>query len=224
MQFISPRIPSLCSLALILSGTLVADAIGGDPKQSVFLDKNASRCQMIRALSAIVPDDCQVAFRDKTPVIHPAPSLASAPPVAAAAQAHPGLTLSARRTSHQRAMATPIAFAFDSARLTIGAKKHLDLIADVLQHPLFSGMILRIEGHTDATGDADYNLDLSRRRANAVQEYLASRHGIDQDLIPARGKGEGDLFDRSRPYAGINRRVEFVNTGLKYRQAPRTGP
>ncbi|WP_295399490.1 OmpA family protein [uncultured Thiocystis sp.] len=111
-------------------------------------------------------------------------------------------------------MATPIEFTFDSDRLTSAARRQLDNIAAVLTDPLFRGLVIRIEGHTDAKGSADYNLDLSARRARSVQDYLATGHAIDRERIPAAGRGESDPFDTNRPEAGINRRVEFVNTGL----------
>lgn len=111
-------------------------------------------------------------------------------------------------------MATPIEFAFDSERLTAGAERQLDNIAAVLANPLFRGLVIRIEGHTDATGAADYNLDLSRRRARSVQDYLVARGGLDRAYFPATGKGATDPFDPGHPRAPINRRVEFVNTGL----------
>ena len=116
--------------------------------------------------------------------------------------------------SGERAMAIPIAFAFDSAELTATARRQLDNVADVLTDPLFQRLVVRIEGHTDAAGSADYNLELSRRRARSVQDYLVIRHGIERSRIPATGKGEYEPFDPQQSGTGINRRVEFVNTGL----------
>lgn len=68
-----------------------------------------------------------------------------------------------------------------------------------------------IEGHTDDVGDEEYNLKLSRKRAQAVARYL-TKNGIDRSRLTYRGYGEGrpllgktDAESRSK-----NRRVEFV--------------
>lgn len=227
-------------LIAALSLLAAIQAASAEAGEAVYLDKDASRCDIFRALSGTVPDECQAELVDKTPVIHPAPLPAATAPAASApsaarpspprvasaserprpATSRPAPKPSAPRPSRpipsgERAMATPIEFAFDSDRLTSGAKQHLDNIAEVLKDALLENVIVRVEGHTDATGPADYNLALSRRRAQAVQDYLASYHSIGRDRIPILGKGESDPFDSKRPRAGVNRRVEFVNTGLK---------
>ena len=68
-----------------------------------------------------------------------------------------------------------------------------------------------IEGHTDSTGSADYNLDLSQRRANAVRRFL-QLEGIAETRMDATGFGmEQPVADNTSP-AGRkkNRRVEIV--------------
>lgn len=73
--------------------------------------------------------------------------------------------------------------------------------------------MLIIEGHTDSEGEADYNVDLSQRRADAVRTYLVSR-GYDAALIQAHGIGESrPLADNTSPEGmANNRRVEIVVT------------
>jgi len=69
---------------------------------------------------------------------------------------------------------------------------------------------MRIEGHTDNRGDADMNLDLSRRRAASVRQWLVD-HGIEAGRLESEGYG------LTRPVASndtdegrsLNRRVEF---------------
>jgi OmpA-OmpF porin, OOP family len=46
-----------------------------------------------------------------------------------------------------------------------------------------------IEGHTDSNGSAEYNQDLSERRAKAVREYLVSK-GVAGSRLTAEGVGE----------------------------------
>jgi outer membrane protein OmpA-like peptidoglycan-associated protein len=68
---------------------------------------------------------------------------------------------------------------------------------------------IRILGHTDASGSAEYNERLSKLRAEEVKRYLASDCGYPADRMEAQGVGERFLFDESNPRADVNRRVEF---------------
>ncbi|MBT8136215.1 MAG: OmpA family protein [Gammaproteobacteria bacterium] len=71
---------------------------------------------------------------------------------------------------------------------------------------------LRVEaaGHTDTSGPAEFNRDLSQRRAESVRRYLISR-GVNADNITAKGYGESEpVADNStRPGRIRNRRVEL---------------
>ena len=73
-------------------------------------------------------------------------------------------------------------------------------------------LALIIEGHTDSEGDADYNLDLSKRRAAAVVRYLVDAYGVSADRLAAEGLGESaPVGDNSTPEGRQqNRRVELV--------------
>ena len=68
-----------------------------------------------------------------------------------------------------------------------------------------------IEGHTDSTGSAEYNLELSRRRAVAVSDFLQAQ-GLDAEQLRAVGFGmEQPVADNSSPQGRKrNRRVEIV--------------
>ena len=67
-----------------------------------------------------------------------------------------------------------------------------------------------VEGHTDAKGKADYNQDLSARRALAVQTYLIGQ-SVAPDRLQAEGKGASELANPNDPLAAENRRVRIVN-------------
>ncbi|HLT40606.1 MAG TPA: OmpA family protein [Enhygromyxa sp.] len=69
---------------------------------------------------------------------------------------------------------------------------------------------MEITGHTDDRGDRDHNLDLSRRRAEAVRTYLVE-HGIDESRITTVGLGPDQPIDTNNTRTGRanNRRIEF---------------
>lgn len=70
---------------------------------------------------------------------------------------------------------------------------------------------LRISGHTDSTGDAAKNLDLSKRRAESVKAALV-KFGIDAGRLTTEGLGQGKpLAPNDTPQGRAeNRRVEFA--------------
>lgn len=99
-------------------------------------------------------------------------------------------------------------FEYDSARLTENSKSILAMAAASLRGQ--SGMRVEVAGHTDNRGSDLYNLELSRRRALAVTEYL-SAVGIAAARMEARGYGESQAMDTNSTENGRerNRRVEF---------------
>ena len=102
-----------------------------------------------------------------------------------------------------------IGFGFDSAQLTVRARRDLDAVAAALNHPQLAGAELTLEGHTDAVGDAGYNLRLSQRRAEAGVGYLVQRGGAGHRLR-AGGFGEYRLLPALAPTDDRQRRVEIV--------------
>jgi outer membrane protein OmpA-like peptidoglycan-associated protein len=74
------------------------------------------------------------------------------------------------------------------------------------------GMIIEIAGHTDAVGTTAYNIFLSRKRAEAVKDYLTKK-GVDTRRIKVVGYGETKPLvsnDDEEEGREINRRVEFT--------------
>ncbi len=72
-----------------------------------------------------------------------------------------------------------------------------------------------IEGHTDSVGSAEYNQDLSLRRANAVGSYLATQ-GVGSTRINTMGKGKSEPVASNDSAEGRqqNRRVEVIVNNL----------
>jgi outer membrane protein OmpA-like peptidoglycan-associated protein len=71
---------------------------------------------------------------------------------------------------------------------------------------------LLIEGHTDSTGNAAHNLDLSKRRAEAVKAVLAAQFSVDAARLTTAGLGSTKPIDSNDTPQGRsqNRRVELV--------------
>jgi outer membrane protein OmpA-like peptidoglycan-associated protein len=100
---------------------------------------------------------------------------------------------------------------FDTAQATLkpGATATLNRLAQFLQEN--SGTRVLIEGHTDSRGSAEYNEDLSRRRAAAVSEALEIR-GTPNTRVDVAGRGESYPVANNDTAEGRqrNRRVEIV--------------
>jgi outer membrane protein OmpA-like peptidoglycan-associated protein len=99
-----------------------------------------------------------------------------------------------------------VTFQYDSNALTPAARRNLDEFVGAMRSEQLRRAAFLVEGHTDAKGSDDYNLQLSKRRAEAVVAYLALR-GIDPSRLVVKGYGE--MKPRTdNPYDGANRRVE----------------
>ena len=140
------------------------------------------------------------ADRSASPVEQVAASASESPRSAAAkanADAKPG-TVGMR-----------INFAFNSAVLPESAHAMIDVVAQVMKES--PDIKVRVEGHTDAIGSADYNVALSERRALSVGEYLV-KLGIEPSRLVLIGKGMAEPLTSNR-YDPANRRVQFVRVG-----------
>jgi OmpA-OmpF porin, OOP family len=103
-----------------------------------------------------------------------------------------------------------ILFDTDSDRLKPESASVIRMIASGLEtNPALN---LQIEGHTDSVGNADHNLDLSKRRAESVKAVLASQFNVDASRLTTNGLGATKPVEPNDTPAGRaqNRRVEFV--------------
>lgn len=100
-------------------------------------------------------------------------------------------------------------FATDRAILEPGADRHLDRLVSFLER--YPERRVEIEGHTDNVGSGEYNLGLSRRRADSVLDYLTQR-GINPGRLSALGLGQERPIASNLTAAGRqqNRRVEII--------------
>jgi outer membrane protein OmpA-like peptidoglycan-associated protein len=103
-----------------------------------------------------------------------------------------------------------VLFKTNEARIRLRSYPLLRNVAEVLEnHPEIEA--IRVEGHTDSEGSSESNLDLSRRRAETVREFLVAQ-GVDSDRLQALGFGEDRPIGDNETAEGRaeNRRVEFV--------------
>lgn len=141
---------------------------------------------------------------------------ASADPAAAAASAAAlaGLIAGSDRyravDGNMVSLEVDVQFDFNSSVISSAYDSEIARFAGVLREN--SGVRTTVEGHTDSSGENNYNQWLSERRANAVRDMLINEHGIPAEQLVAIGRGEDypiagndTAEDRVR-----NRRVELV--------------
>ncbi len=100
-----------------------------------------------------------------------------------------------------------------SADLTPASKPLLDSVTDIIGK--CPGMVVKVAGHTDSNGGANYNMFLSERRAKAVVNYFVES-GISQERLIDAGYGESKPIASNRTVNGrtANRRIEFSFAGF----------
>lgn len=100
-----------------------------------------------------------------------------------------------------------IHFKLGSAELTPDGQTNAANFAAALRDPSVAKLRFEIAGHTDASGRAARNLELSDQRAEAVKSYLVSQ-GVDGSRLTAKGYGSSELAEPAEPRSAANRRVE----------------
>jgi outer membrane protein OmpA-like peptidoglycan-associated protein len=102
-----------------------------------------------------------------------------------------------------------VSFATASSAIEPRLYPTLDRIAGTLNE--YPASTITIVGHTDSVGGTDYNMDLSRRRASAVADYLAQRN-VQRNRMYVEGRGEGEPIADNGTESGRaqNRRVEML--------------
>lgn len=101
-----------------------------------------------------------------------------------------------------------ILFEVAKADILPQSNAELDKIVEILKK---KRVVVRIEGHTDFTGDASFNQALSRKRAFAIRNYLV-KNGVDPFTLEVAGYGASKPIASNATEEGrsLNRRVEFI--------------
>jgi outer membrane protein OmpA-like peptidoglycan-associated protein len=140
----------------------------------------------------------------------PPPPPPPAPPPACVAPA--GFQVDANcRIIEQTLVVRAVDFEFNSAELTSPARQTLDEVgASLVKQPELK---VEIQGYTDSTGPADYNLHLSQKRSESVRSYLISK-GVNPVVLTAKGFGKANPIATNATTEGRaqNRRVAFQVT------------
>ena len=97
---------------------------------------------------------------------------------------------------YKEAASATVLFKFNSDKLSDDDKQQLDQLAQ--QMSALKRYFIAIEGFTDPVGPPEYNLDLSRRRAQAVQTYLVAEHNIPVYRLQIVGLGKHNLVDEGK--------------------------
>jgi OOP family OmpA-OmpF porin len=124
---------------------------------------------------------------------------------------------------------TSVKFGFNKDNLTSKAQDALDQLGASISGT--KGYIIALEGGTDSVGSADYNYELSQRRANSVIQYLATKYNVPAHKIYVIGLGKDKPAESNKTSNGRadNRRVDVrlmtntVSDSTQPATAPTTG-
>ena len=110
--------------------------------------------------------------------------------------------------NYKSAANTTVQFGVNKATLTKADEQVLDEFAQQIANQ--KHYIVQVQGYTDGTGPSDYNAQLSRRRADAVIQYLAAKHNVPPYRIYVIGLGKDNPIAENKNATGRakNRRVD----------------
>ncbi len=120
-----------------------------------------------------------------------------------------GVIIKQERDTLTLIMPTDVVFDFNKATIKNEFKPMLDTVAEALN--IYTALKVKIDGHTDNVGEYNYNMNLSKKRAESAKNYLVSK-GVDTKRIETEG------FSFSKPVASNatqegrdkNRRIEVI--------------
>ncbi|MDX1452591.1 MAG: OmpA family protein [Oleiphilaceae bacterium] len=109
-----------------------------------------------------------------------------------------------------KSLSLEVYFELNSAQLSPEAVAQLTPVGEALQSNELATLNFTLEGHTDASGDEQYNLKLSEARARAVKAFFVENFQLSPERVKTEGKGESQLIEGTPPTSGIHRRVTIV--------------
>jgi outer membrane protein OmpA-like peptidoglycan-associated protein len=171
--------------------------------------RQAFAALLFTALAAGCHSKAEVASPAPTPAHAADPAPAAEEPEAAPVVKEQPKTIEIQKDVIRLKPGIKILFATDSDKLLADSFPILDEVASVMAQN--QKIKVRIEGHTDNSGNKDHNQDLSTRRAAAVKTYMVSK-GVTEERLDSLGCGQGTPVADNATEDGRtqNRRVEFV--------------
>ncbi|MBP2300237.1 OmpA family protein [Azospirillum picis] len=183
------------------------------------LGPNPSECEIQAALLGVTDPSCPPMRLQRPPALPPGTASPEAAQPTPASRPVPGpvalppLPGPVAVPVPELRAAFRVEFDFNSAHIRPESRAILDKVAAVMTAPAAGTTRFRVVGHTDRVGGDAVNLTLSRRRAAAVVDYLATHHHIGRERLEASGMGARELLLPDQPAAAANRRVEIINLG-----------
>jgi OmpA-OmpF porin, OOP family len=173
---------------------------GGEITVAGEVATGAIKTQIITDVSAAA-SPLNLKVNDQLTVVAAAPQPATPPAAPATTDGAP--------VPQALAAIKPILFANASAEIQARYRPVLNQVAKIMAAS--PGLVLEVAGHTDQRASSEYNEKLSRRRADAVRDYLIGK-GVSADRLSAAGYGETKPVADNNTEAGRqqNRRVEFA--------------
>ena len=110
-------------------------------------------------------------------------------------------------SEHEVEIKLNIAFANNSSIVQPALVDDIQRLADFMKE--YKQTSVEIEGHSSATGSADYNLMLSKKRADAVKSILVNKFNIESSRLTTKGYGQEQLLSTENTVTAhkLNRRV-----------------
>lgn len=185
--------------ALLLCGAALAQSPATEPSAQQIIDA-------LKAKPTVATPEADAAGSAAKPrrtrnfaVEAATPTEGSAQPAAAPAAPPPANSIS-----------LAIQFDVNSDRVQPTSMQTLTALATAMKSPELSKLRFRLEGHTDASGQAAYNRKLSAMRAESVKRVLVINQ-VSPERLVTEGKGSSEPANPADPGAAENRRVRIVS-------------
>ncbi len=122
-----------------------------------------------------------------------------------------GTGISVTRVGDSIVLNMPSNVTFDTNKADVKPQFYNTLNSVALVFKEYKQTLINVVGHTDSSGDANFNYDLSRRRAASVAQYLSAQQ-LDPNRFSVEGHGANDPVASNATASGKaqNRRVEIT--------------
>lgn len=167
-----------------------------------------AKARVLRDTAAAVGSVAKVQDQISISTAASVPTAAGSSVAGLSASAPPSLSRAQIQAAIEEAVhGESVAFESNSATLTSRGRAVVDRVGHALKRA--PDAAIEIAGHTDPYGDPEYNLELSRRRAESVRQYLADHGAANRFSVVGYGSTRPLINERTRAASQKNRRIEF---------------